>query len=255
MQLTSLLALLPLLAVTSAAPACHRKEGSDLAVNRGGWGQEGGSRWRGQGQQSDVAKAAPSTSPVPQAQPDTQPAPVVEDTKDTYKVEPMPTTAPVPEPTTAPVVESVAAPPPAPTTEAQPETRPVVEDANLVAPSPISTPSPSPSPNVESPPAPSPVVAPPRTDPAPISRSTGAIGLAMNGESKANVASFGGKVGWYYSWNPAPLPGTEGLEFVPMIHRAVFAKEFSGVIPEGTTHMLSFNERKFAHLRTGAGSR
>jgi hypothetical protein len=238
MHISSLVALLPLLALTSAAPTCHRKTDVDLASNRGGrWSQDSQSRWGGgqqttgqtdKGQDTAPAPAPPAPEPQPQTQPvpDTAPAPNMEESKDTLKTEPMP--SPVPEPvvdnkdTVSPPAPSPSpSPPPAPKDEPQPA--PIDNTQEIVAPTPDMTP----------------------ITPSPSTDAKGKIGLAMDWTFKANVASFDGKVGWYYSWGLNTLPGTEGLEFVPMIHHASVAREFDGNVQAGSTHMLSFNERTY----------
>jgi hypothetical protein len=84
---------------------------------------------------------------------------------------------------------------------------------------------------------------------APAPNGVSPVGLAMNYESKANIASFGAnKVGWYYSWNLDTLPNTAGLEFVPMIWGADAARRFDGKLREGTTHVLGFNERELGRV-------
>ena len=85
---------------------------------------------------------------------------------------------------------------------------------------------------------------PPQAMPAAGGGGVSPVGLAINGDSKANVASFGGKIGWYYSWNMNTLTGTDGLEFVPMVWGKDAANAFDGKIPGGSTHILGFNERE-----------
>lgn len=88
----------------------------------------------------------------------------------------------------------------------------------------------------------------PTTSSAPAPTSTAdafRVGLAMNTDSKADIASFGrGKIGWYYSYNTEPLANTDGLEFVPIIWGAQAARDFTGAVAVGTTHILGFNERE-----------
>lgn len=82
-------------------------------------------------------------------------------------------------------------------------------------------------------------------DAAPTTAQDPSVGLAINKDSKANVASFGGKLGWYYSWGLNPLAGTESLEFVPMVWGGAAADSFNVTkIPAGTKCILGFNERE-----------
>jgi hypothetical protein len=91
-------------------------------------------------------------------------------------------------------------------------------------------------------------ITPSTTSPAPAPTSTAdafRVGLAMNADSKADIASFGqGKIGWYHSYNTEPLANTDGLEFVPIIWGAQAARDFTGAVAAGTTHILGFNERE-----------
>lgn len=281
--LLSLLPLLALNA--SAAPACGRKidiGSNHMAAppaqgghRYGGWrngpqGSEGGSGGAASvmPNPTDTYKVQPMPMPTPvdEVKPSPVPAPdpvvsaPVEDGKAEELLAPPPA-PPITSPTEIVEVQPVPAPvdsgkqddTPRPTDG--PEPAPVEGDQELIAPAPTSdvlsiqtvpnppAPAPTePAPSVSIAPAPEPTPAP---EPNPVARSGSAIGLAMNGESKANIGSFGGAVGWYYSWGLDPLPNTEGLEFVPMLHGAGIGRDFGGKLPAGTTHVLSFNEREF----------
>jgi hypothetical protein len=96
-------------------------------------------------------------------------------------------------------------------------------------------------------PAPASTISLASSEPAPVASSRPQrpkVGLGLNTDSQAVITSFGGGIGWYYSWNDVPLANTTGLEFVPMIWGPDAARAFEGKVPAGTKYMLSFNERE-----------
>jgi hypothetical protein len=70
------------------------------------------------------------------------------------------------------------------------------------------------------------------------------VGLALDFESQADGASFGPSVSWYYSWALYTLPGTAGLEFVPMVKTETEVRAFTPDKLGNAKHVLSLNERE-----------
>ena len=73
-------------------------------------------------------------------------------------------------------------------------------------------------------------------------------GLAINEQSVRSFSGFlKGNLGWYTGWAATPLPGTDGLEWVPQVWgvpQVTDIKEESAKWPSSVSIVLSFNERE-----------
>lgn len=254
MQLTTLLTLLPLLTAINAVPACNRPGGADASSSR----RRKHHQTRSRAPQvvpvtgapvSSAVSTAPLAGPGPTSEPSEAsviPLPsVMDDTPASSAAASASASTTV---SVAPVVPSpVGGGNNAPASSAPASSAVATTSRAAAAPASsavVTTSRPAPAPVSSAAPAPAPAPVSSAVSAPPTSNGVSAIGMAMNYESKANIASFGGDIGWYYSWNLDTLPNTAGLEFVPMIWGADAAQRFDGNLREGSTHVLGFNERE-----------
>lgn len=211
-----LLALLPILLLVDAAPAdCNARPGRRPRP----------SGWRHKGRPSASVAPVPSVKGEAAVPPSAVTTTTIADSDTTAVPQPAENT-PAPAPQPEPIVAGENAPGNAANANAQPRSS-SKSTTKAAAPAQTSAAAAAPA-------------------PAPVS-GVSPVGLAINYVSKPNVASFGGNIGWYYSWNLDTLPNTGGLEFVPMVHGADMANSFSGNVPAGTKNILGFNERECTH--------
>ncbi|WVR09728.1 hypothetical protein IAU60_006804 [Kwoniella sp. DSM 27419] len=67
------------------------------------------------------------------------------------------------------------------------------------------------------------------------------VGLGLNSTAWHGLAGGAPGLDWYWNWGMQPFD-LGNVEFVPAIWGEVAAKRFDGTVPQGTKHILSFNE-------------
>ncbi|OCF77404.1 hypothetical protein I204_01392 [Kwoniella mangroviensis CBS 8886] len=72
------------------------------------------------------------------------------------------------------------------------------------------------------------------------SSSSSAVGLGLSSASYSKLTTTKG-LGWYYNWSPSGFSGMSS-EFVPMIWGEGSIDPWDGTVPSGSSHILGFNE-------------
>ncbi|WRT70138.1 uncharacterized protein IL334_007132 [Kwoniella shivajii] len=67
----------------------------------------------------------------------------------------------------------------------------------------------------------------------------GAAGFGLDDTAWSKITNTPG-LGWYWNWGVTPFQMQ--AEFVPCVFGKVVAEAFTGAVPAGTTHIMSFNE-------------